>query len=1366
MRTTQKVVLVAATLMFFFWVALTFWILQPSNPGAGGTEIGISHVLLGLLFAILILLRPKRPEESEQEKPSGQVAAAVTAVAGVASYAAGVVFDLGQPKWIGVLLLLVASLRWALPGRYSRDTVMAAILLYWIYPIPGSILAALHLAMQKVSVHGAEYLLHALNYRVWADGSVIRTAVATFMVPEACSGLTTVTTVLMCAAGIGILLRLKLLNTVILLVAGAIQVVLLNTVRISLMVMLADPSQPGWSDQFLHDSLGVLLLVSVVLIQLEAVWWWRAGVHDTAAAGEDERTKPGPNESAMRLPAFWQHLLLRPWVMLLVILAAALVLFFALRCGTHHRAEMIGGVATELVTRDIEQAERACRAALKVEPANYEVRKELVRILLMRGQHAAGLRELDLIPAAIRQASHDHAVLLAWGLMGTGRPDEARAIVSNIAVVVGQDMPGVAMVEAEFAALRGDLDVVAEMIVRASKAPALMHRVRALYPCLAAAGRWDAITASDSTLPYVNSSHALIAINAFLEQKDAKGAARTLTVLMETHGNDPRLLRYIYVLAALWPDSKWETTFSAKLIEGLNRFEPDELAVWVEQSFSINRPDLAWMAYSRLREMDPSHPAVFLMPAWMGDVWFSFRKRFLGMSSGASDDMATLTPDLYLYLVRKSVPWKKLWKDIPMVAELYATTDEERKRAGDTRRKLLDRALVEFDARTRKATLSLDMKYLYAQALDMAGRPAEGHSVLSGIAAENAGESNKVLLAHAGMYRRSGDWQNVYETLRVCSGQAKVSLPAMLAFCESQYQMTLGVGALESIRRILEAFPDSAQAAALQVRILNRFLGPEETLFAIERLKPRMRGFEALEVEILLKTQRFSEAKVLQGNIFAGGESPAVSNEQAMVPVPAELSLQWGITNIPSEAEFGTNAVILEKNQLKATSPFMKDLIRLWLACNRSGCSGRDADPARWIACGRDSMERAMALNQLTLLLCRHGKTVEALDAARRAVAEAPRSGLLRRLLIGLSRGRGGVQEEAFAICPDDPEIWLSHVVAGVSSGKPEIWALEEVRSAIKTRRYPVATVVRVGDFLLRMNMVTAAAAAAVDTESKAKGYVPAHVLALRCAEKQGDRKWALSATARAIEHSVSPQPYLCGKLVEFWGSLDKPDWDVLFALGRLRALEPHNPLWMEMLGRAKFMAGGLNNLDARDQIKDAMSAGHTNATAYVLLAEVERRLGNSKDAVVTLKQGLKLFPDDLAMLNNLAYTLGENPDTLPDALALVPQLLKAGGRNTDVLDTVQLIYIRSGKTVQAEQSIAGELQIVAENSQAWAKARLRLAQVRMKEGKVDVARAIIADLVKSVSLDIPADDLYDLGKLMVEIEERLWERKWPSISH
>ncbi|MEI6970849.1 MAG: archaeosortase/exosortase family protein [bacterium] len=1360
----RKAVFAFAMLMFSIWLVINF-VFPQSNSSPAWTQVGISHVVLGIVFALLILLRPKPVAAQGGAVPaSPAVVVAVAAFSGVVAYASGMIFDTSQFKWLGVLLLLFASLRWSLPARFSRDTVISLIILYWIHPVPGGVLAALHRAMQLVSVHGAEYVLHAFNFRVWADGMVLLTQTGVLMVPEACSGLTTAATVLVCGAGIGILLRYSWIRLALLLSAGLAQVMLLNVVRIGLTAALADPSQPGWAEQFFHDSLGVLLLVSVVIVQVEAAWWrprGRAAVHGT----EGWHAPVDGDEAIRRLPLFWQ--LVHGWfgVAMFLALAAGIAAFFLVRCDPHHRAEMIGGVALDLVHRDIAQSERAGRAALAIEPGNHGLRKALVRTLLLRGKNKAAIDELKLIPASISEKDPEHSLLLAWGLVGVGWTDQAGPVVSNIAVIVGSQAPGVAMVEAEFAARRGDADTVASMVVKASRSGALVDRVRALYPYLAAARRWDAITASNINAPYREFRHALITIEAFFAEKDAAGAARVLTLVMQTHGDDPRLLKYFYVLAALWPDSEWESVFARKLVDNLALMGADELADWVEKSFRLRRPDLAWLAYSKLAVVDPTHPAVFLLPVWQGDQWFAFRERFLGLSSGSIDGPISLTPDTYYYLIRSSTSWKKPWGDIPLASELYVANADDRARSIEARRKLLDRARVEFLARDRNKTLSVSMRYLYAQAFELTGRLDEAHRMLTGIAVDNVLESNRVVLAHAGMYQRVGDWQNVYETLRPWVGQGDAPLPAMLMFGEAQSRLTLGVCGLETVRQTLKAHPYSSQAEALLVRMTDTFLSPEEALMAVERAKSLVGGLEAMEAALLLKTQRMSEAKVFNRDLVAGDYFSPTQTVQALTLPAAELCIRVGAINLPSEAEFEENASILENNLSAITSPFVKELVRLWLACYRSGCGAKEADIEAWTACGRDKMERAVALNQLTLLLVAKGKREAALAAARRAVDELPDSGMLRRILIAISQGAPEVVEEAFAACPADPEVWLAHLVVGVNSGRVDKWVLKVISDATGSRKYPVGTIVRAGDFLLRKRMDEAAAVAAVDAEVRSRGLVPAHVLSLRCAERLQDKKWALSAASRAIEYSVLPQPYLCGKIVELWGKVDKPDWDVLFALGRLRGLEPANPLWMEMLGRAKFLAGGSHYIDAMDQMKDALAAGYTNRTSYLLLAETQRRLGNSRDAAATLRQGLQLFTNDYAMLNNLAFTLAWDPETLPGAIELVPVLLKTAGDNAEVMDTIQLIYIRSGKPDLAEQSIATEMKTVEQHSRAWAKARLRLAQIRMQSGNLDAARAILYEIVKTCPLSIPPEDIYDLVKLSEDVEEKLFEARWPDNS-
>jgi len=544
MRKKEQAILVGAVILFALWVGLHFGDFR-------GAERGVGRLSLGLVFSLLVLLRPKPVAEPEGTFSSGGsklLLVAAAAFAGTVLGMFGVVFGVKQLEWVGLLALLFACLQWSLPGKFRRDITLSLFLLYWTHSTPDLFIGPLQRGLQAVSVHGAELLLQAFNQRVWADGLCLRTGAQVFLVPEACSGMATATTVLLCCTGIGILFRFKLPQLVFFLVFCTTQVVLLNILRIALMVVFSDPGQPAWAERFIHDSLGVLLLAAIVLTQLEAAWWRSSTERMLESEERDMAARIG---AIRRLPMFWQALIRSPAVTVCVILILLFSVLFYARSRPPHLASMIASVASDLLAQDNEQSERAYRAAMRLDPGNNDLKKQLARVLLVRGKPQQALDEIGRIPERDRGPEID--VLRAWGLVGTGRSDDAVAVISNTAAVYGESHPGVAMVRAELAAQRGEGEVAADMVVKASESSLMLQRVRDLFPFLASVGRFDAIVNSDRRAPYRKFPQALIAINAYLDQKDVTGAAQALTMALKSYGNEYQLLRYCYTLAGLRP---------------------------------------------------------------------------------------------------------------------------------------------------------------------------------------------------------------------------------------------------------------------------------------------------------------------------------------------------------------------------------------------------------------------------------------------------------------------------------------------------------------------------------------------------------------------------------------------------------------------------------------------------------------------------------------------------------------------------------------------------------------------------------------------------------------------------------------------
>ncbi len=153
--------LTAAGALFAVWIAANFSRLA-------GAQNGIVRFPLCALFAVLLLLRPPAASAAgaRREPPPWTILA--VAIAGLAASIAGLVVNVGQLEWLGVLALLWAILSWALPAPQRRNAPPALLLLVWAHPLPGRLFSPLEFAAQRLSVRGSEWFLHALNV-LWAQ---------------------------------------------------------------------------------------------------------------------------------------------------------------------------------------------------------------------------------------------------------------------------------------------------------------------------------------------------------------------------------------------------------------------------------------------------------------------------------------------------------------------------------------------------------------------------------------------------------------------------------------------------------------------------------------------------------------------------------------------------------------------------------------------------------------------------------------------------------------------------------------------------------------------------------------------------------------------------------------------------------------------------------------------------------------------------------------------------------------------------------------------------------------------------------------------------------------------------------------------
>jgi len=1380
--TLQPVVLAAGTLLFATWLIMNFHVLT-------GEQSGLIRFFLTLAFSIAILLRPKpeTPGQSAHEKfsPGFYI---IPAIAGTLGVLAGIIFDVRQFEWLGLLVIILACLRWTLHPSFRKDIFYSLFLLYWAHPLPGFIFGPMQMAAQKISVFGSEWLLQVLNVRVWADGLVLYTGLNTFEIPEWCSGMRTSVTVLLLTLGLGILKRFKWQECAILAVIAVVQAAILNILRITAMVALA-PSTGNWAGiDFLHNTAGIIVIAAVFLTYIEISFWRKKKEGRLPAA--PERDLHGA-QFLVGYPPFWSWAYANRKSILITATLVVLGCGAAFKSRPRHRAEMIKDVATAL--RDsgsIQAAQKAAEEVQKLVPYDEEWNMTVIRILIIRQKYTEALVSLMNITATDPSYAAEKDILKAYCLMGLQKMPEAAAIVSKMPPDLREKDPRVAMILAEIAFHGRKPDEVARRVVIASRWFPNIPRIRALYPFLRVYRKWKAIADSDLKVPYTDPAQALSAMEAYMNINNIPVLASMLRTAIISWPDDPRILEPLFFMAMKHGEGDWEKKFSAHFAKCVPAIkEPDILCPLFAKCFQLSRPDLAWLLYRRIESIDASHPSLYMCAATYGDAWFVFRKRFLAMNSPLEEEKTDIK---HIFLLTSSFnPWKEMFKQVPLAEDLAVANTVK------TRRIFLEKALKEFEIRSTGGRLTIAMQYEYARALEMKGLPEQAVAALNRITASHPDLEERDSAIISEIYERTGNWQNVYEILRGYLSNENPALSPLLRLCQAQMELKLNLAALNTAREAVRMFPDSILAAGSLAIVLMNLDATEEALFVLGQSRTRGDSqMDLAEAEALFSTQRYSEFTAFSRSIFLPGMSIPPDARQDDFLRSAELSLFWHLTSTPPEASFAQNAAMLRRNVSSATSPFMRNMMNLWLECYGARCGGMTADPDKWLACGRDNTEKAVALNQLTLLLCRGGKFTEARNVAGIAVKYMPKSPVLWQVLISLSNADIDVIDAARRSCPDDPEIWLAELVVrtretrslksqalntGASAVREPIvpWPedtvinklllagmMKTVKNSYETTLsgYPPAAVARAGEYLLRRGYKKAAAIAAYDAARRARGLLPAYLLALKCAIAENDKAKISEYTTLALKSSLHPSAVLYKQMinVKYAGQRIDADEDMIEALKKLRQNEPGNLVWAQILGYVRFMRGGLDTVDSLSQMTSVIDAGATNKIPYIIAAEAARQLGNHERAGEFLRAGLKLHPGNLEMFNNLVYTLALSPRTginsLPNTLSpqqaaveMIPELTRIGGDDPRVMDTVATAYIQAGLPDKAERAIAHILAKSKEGSHLWFRARLHTACIAAKKGKLAEAETILREILRS-SREVPDEDIINANKLLMEV--------------
>lgn len=197
------------------------------------------------------------------------------------------------------LLIVSASAVWMLAGR-ARFRILAPALglLAFAVPWPDSFLLPVTSALQRMVAVCSAHVLRALGIEVFRDGNLLVLHSAVLGVAEACSGIRSLMAFFATAAACAAFLSLRVWRTLLLFVLVPVAAVGSNVVRIVVTSFLVLFGGDVWLRGFLHDLLGLAVVVlGGGILFLGALWLSRGSRPPVSAnpAGEQSMNpfRPG-----------------------------------------------------------------------------------------------------------------------------------------------------------------------------------------------------------------------------------------------------------------------------------------------------------------------------------------------------------------------------------------------------------------------------------------------------------------------------------------------------------------------------------------------------------------------------------------------------------------------------------------------------------------------------------------------------------------------------------------------------------------------------------------------------------------------------------------------------------------------------------------------------------------------------------------------------------------------------------------------------------------------------------------------------------------------------------------------------------------
>ena len=593
---------------------------------------------------------------------------------------------------------------------------------------------------------------------------------------------------------------------------------------------------------------------------------------------------------------------------------------------------------------------------------------------------------------------------------------------------------------------------------------------------------------------------------------------------------------------------------------------------------------------------------------------------------------------------------------------------------------------------------------------------------------------------------------------------------ASLTLAGARAQVLLAAGRADEGRRVLESYLQSQgdEATAEGRLALARYLlgaGQIEPAYdayrqAIAAEDPATRPASRELADVLFDAGRTAEATELYRSLYQslsaeqGRESVGQRLVEALLRDQKPDEAQKVLSQLPPSAVSDSLAGVLamqrgdtEQARQRIDASLQKDddnpmsyLQRATLNANdpqRRAESYADLEKALSL---RPGFVQALALKaQLLLADDRPGDAVKTLE---QLVEATPGNSAARLELANLYARTGNRDRLASMIIesreafPDDPA-WLQ-LSSGLASERGNTdEAIADMERAVGAGATP-ASVGRLATLYLSDGRADAAAKLLTDHPELLNASPPLQALRGRALAASGQDDAARNVFTLAFERAADPAVLdaVIAQMFEAYGPAES-----LELAGTLSTPVEAGYVQLILAGRlvgARQYAEATSRLDSLSTTPFGQQPGVAGRIAR-LQALAAYQSGDFEAAAAAYRRLLTQTPDDVEVLNNLAYMLANDVDRPDEALPLAERAAKLAPENAEVLDTLGWAYYRAGQLPKAQDTLNRSV-----NLQPLPANTLHLGQVYLAMELQGRARE---SLRQTVELATAADDTATLEK-------------------